>query len=157
MELGYYWAHNIKDNDWRIVQIVDRLPDHVLDGGYAWPRAAYSEYVGPLRPSDGQSLPEAQATLLSAPPDYDDLRPNYEHACRTIDAMHAAAMGEICAPKRGVVEDVRDLRHERDYLAAKLKVTEVDLCRAIDDLKAKLEAAQAELHDLRIRVELGDD
>jgi hypothetical protein len=42
--------------------------------------------------------------------DVAEQRGNYEHACQTIAAMHAAAMGEICGPNRGVVEDVADLR-----------------------------------------------
>ena len=147
MELGYYWAHHTKDNAWRIVEVVARLPEHVLDSGYAWPRSAYSEFDGPLRRDHERSQSE--------PPS--DLAAKYERANLTIAAMHAAAMGEICGPRRGVVEDVEDMRKERDYLAAKLRVTEVDLCRFIDDLKAKLEAAHAELHDLRIRVGLGTE
>lgn len=58
METGYYWALNARDNKWQIVEIAARLPEHVLFGGYAWPRAAYSNFTGPLRPPDGQLYPE---------------------------------------------------------------------------------------------------
>jgi len=33
-----------------------------------------------------------------------------EYACQLVAAMHAAAVGEVKGPKRGVVEDVEDLR-----------------------------------------------
>lgn len=99
METGYYWALNARDNKWQIVEIAARLPEHVLFGGYAWPRAAYSEFTGPLRPPDGQLYPE-------------DLKP----AADTSDSLMAA----------------------------------------ITDLARKLDAAQAELHDLRIRAGLGE-
>lgn len=58
MELGYYWALYAKDNKWQIVEIVARLPEHVLYGGYAWKRDSYSAFVGPLIPPDGQLYPE---------------------------------------------------------------------------------------------------
>lgn len=45
-----------------------------------------------------------------------EMKGNYERACQTIAAMHAAAMGEVTGPNRGVVEDVADLRAERDRL-----------------------------------------
>ena len=35
---------------------------------------------------------------------------DYEKACETIAQMHAAAVGEITGPNRGVVEDVEDMR-----------------------------------------------
>lgn len=35
---------------------------------------------------------------------------NHSRACVTISEMHAAAVGEVTGPKRGVVEDVADLR-----------------------------------------------
>lgn len=47
-------------------------------------------------------------------------REEFDHACQQIAAMHAAAVGEVRGPIRGVVEDVADLRAERDRLAAAL-------------------------------------
>lgn len=34
----------------------------------------------------------------------------HQEACETIAAMHAAAFGQTCAPVRGVIEDIADLR-----------------------------------------------
>lgn len=39
-----------------------------------------------------------------------DAEERYEGACVTIAQMHAAAVGEVTGPKRGVVEDVADVR-----------------------------------------------
>lgn len=38
------------------------------------------------------------------------LNADYLNACKLVADMHAAAMGEMRGPKRGVVEDVADLR-----------------------------------------------
>lgn len=50
------------------------------------------------------------------------LREAYERACQTIAAMHAAAVGEVRAPRRGAVQDVLDareeMREEIDHLAS---------------------------------------
>ena len=46
----------------------------------------------------------------------DEVKTDYIHACKTIADMHAAAVGEITGPRRGVVEDVADLRAEADRL-----------------------------------------
>jgi chromosome segregation ATPase len=40
----------------------------------------------------------------------DEAKHNYEEACQTIAKMHEAAMGSVCGPVRGVVEDVADVR-----------------------------------------------
>jgi hypothetical protein len=40
-----------------------------------------------------------------------DLLADYDGACRTIAEMHAAAVGQVRGPDRGVVEDIIDLRH----------------------------------------------
>ena len=48
------------------------------------------------------------------------LQGDYENACKTIAEMHMAAVGEITGPKRGVVEDVVDLRREKIDLESKL-------------------------------------
>lgn len=42
------------------------------------------------------------------------LKDDYQHACKTVAEMHAAAVGQIVGPNRGVVGDVADLRTERD-------------------------------------------
>lgn len=59
-----------------------------------------------------------------------EARQNYQGACGTVAAMHAAAMGEVTAPVRGVVEDIKDLRIERDNLRSALSDIEVLIERA---------------------------
>ena len=49
-------------------------------------------------------------------------REDHEGACKLVAEMHAAAMGKICGPARGVVEDVEDLRKERDALKAEYEM-----------------------------------
>lgn len=55
------------------------------------------------------------------------LREAYERACQTIAAMHAAAVGEVRAPRRGAVQDVLDareeMREEIDHLASLVATT----------------------------------
>ncbi len=41
-----------------------------------------------------------------------EMREKYESACQDIAAIHAAAMGEVCAPVNGVIEDVEELRRK---------------------------------------------
>ena len=48
------------------------------------------------------------------------LKTDYEGACKTIAEMHAAAVGEIRGPSRGVVEDMADLYREKAELESKL-------------------------------------
>lgn len=52
-----------------------------------------------------EALEDARAETKAAKADY-------EGACKTIADMHAAAVGEVRGPKRGVVEDVAALRKE---------------------------------------------
>jgi chromosome segregation ATPase len=46
------------------------------------------------------------ANLMEA--ERDEAREDYREACATVAQMHAAAVGEVTGPKRGVVEDVAD-------------------------------------------------
>lgn len=48
-----------------------------------------------------------------------EMKANYDGACQTVAAMHAAAVGEVTGSKRGVVEDVEDLR--KNYLEVQSK------------------------------------
>jgi len=43
---------------------------------------------------------------------------DHGQACKTIADMHAAALGEVCGPVRGVVEDVADLRESFEKKSA---------------------------------------
>jgi len=49
------------------------------------------------------------------------LKDDYHGACKTVAAMHAAAVGAVQGAKRGVVEDVADLKSDRDRLRAALE------------------------------------
>ena len=46
----------------------------------------------------------------------DQLREDYQQSCNLVANMHEAAVGYIGGPKQGVVEDVLNLRNERDQL-----------------------------------------
>lgn len=50
-----------------------------------------------------------------------ELDTGYGKACKLVADMHLAAVGEVKGPNRGVVEDIADLRAERDELAAQLE------------------------------------
>lgn len=86
-------------------------------------------------------------------------REDCEKACELVAKMHAAAMGRICGPARGVVEDVEDLRKERDALRCKLNTAEKEAQRQYqeccfqaqraDGNYLSLTAAKKELDDLK--------
>lgn len=68
-----------------------------------------------------------------------EVRDSYQRACETVAAMHAAATGRPGdGPARGVVEDVEDVRRERDALVARL----ASECRA-HNVTAELVESQA--------------
>ena len=67
----------------------------------------------------------------------DEMRARWESACGTVAAMHAAAVGEVCGPRRGVVEDVADLRAEVSRLqdgCSRMHAEVEQLCAVIRDL-----------------------
>lgn len=76
------------------------------------------------------------------------VRVAYEEACDTIAALHAAAVGEVRPPIRGLVEDVVDalaaLREE------KLRLAEIiaQLTAERDRLKVEIELASARINEL---------
>jgi len=59
----------------------------------------------------------------------EQLKEDNGRACQTIAEMHAAAVGEVTGPRRGVVEDVEDLRLERDALKQQVSELEGQLSR----------------------------
>lgn len=63
---------------------------------------------------------EVAEALLRMEEEIEEQKGNYLRCCQTVAAMHEAAMGEVCGPRRGVVEDVEDLRKERDALRAEI-------------------------------------
>ena len=55
------------------------------------------------------------------------LKDDYQNACKIVAEMRAAAVGQIVGPNRGVVEDVADLRTERDdWKARALKAEQAE-------------------------------
>ena len=48
----------------------------------------------------------------------DQLNEDYQRTCHLVAQMHMAAMNGVIGLKRGVIEDIADLREERDTLAA---------------------------------------
>ena len=56
------------------------------------------------------------AAIAALKAENERLKEDYERACKTVADMHAAAVGEIMGPKRGVVEDVADIRTELEQL-----------------------------------------
>ena len=56
-----------------------------------------------------------------------ELKEDYKRACKTIADMHAAAVGEITGPKRGVIEDVANVRAEVDRLRDALQKAGFDI------------------------------
>ena len=94
----------------------------------------------------------------------DEMRARWESACGTVAAMHAAAVGEVCGPRRGVVEDISDLRaeverltRERDEARDGLRaVMQADAEEANDylDLGARFAASQADNDRIRAAAQL---
>lgn len=41
---------------------------------------------------------------------------DHQRCCELVAAMHMAAIGGVRGPMRGVVQDIADLRADRDYL-----------------------------------------
>ena len=62
-------------------------------------------------------IPQREALVYERESERKEAKAQYEHACHTIARMHEAATGVTgAAPKRGVVEDVQDLRNEWERL-----------------------------------------
>jgi hypothetical protein len=57
-----------------------------------------------------QQAAELSVRLEDAERERDEHKRDYLNACKTIADMHAAAVGEVRGPARGVVEDVEDVR-----------------------------------------------
>jgi len=69
----------------------------------------------------GDELQAAEASRDARQVERDEFYDNYIGACQTVAAMHEAATGRKGeAPVRGVVEDVADLKSERDALTAQV-------------------------------------
>jgi hypothetical protein len=60
----------------------------------------------------GLTCDEAADALEAMRKDAARLREDYEKACKLVVDMHAAAVGEYTTPKKGVVEDVAEVRKD---------------------------------------------
>ena len=94
----------------------------------------------------------------------DRFKADYVRACATIAAMHEAAVGEVCGPIRGAVEDIEDVRTraeraeaERDQarhatafqrerasgLSARVEQAEAAIRSALPDLQRAIDCLDA--------------
>jgi len=93
--------------------------------------------------------------ILSLRSDVARFKEDHGQACKTIADMHAAALGEVCGPIRGVVEDVADLRESfekksAEAYRARVRVNQSELREEtlrrefaeIESLRAELESAE---------------
>lgn len=73
----------------------------------------------PYYPSQKNNAVSKQIESLQA--EVERLKDEYAEVCLLVSQMHRAAMDQDIGPKRGVVEDIVDLRLERDQLRAELE------------------------------------
>ncbi len=82
----------------------------------------------------------AAAELRRLQAENEALRAEYQSACGVVARMHLAATGQTIGPKRGVVEDVEDLRAEVEELRSRLQTTLSSGESHEDSLKSRDEA-----------------
>ncbi|WP_371795999.1 hypothetical protein [Streptomyces sp. NBC_01718] len=75
----------------------------------------------------GHALTEAGQSVATAEQEAAEHKEAHERACRTIAEMHAAAVGEVRGPTRGVVEDVAAVRARAERLAKAWRDAETDV------------------------------
>lgn len=63
-----------------------------------------------LAEDDTDEEPDWESVAKEREAELAEMRGNYEGACKTVAAMHKAAVGEVRGPNRGIVEDVEDVR-----------------------------------------------
>ena len=83
---------------------------------------------------------KAAAELRRLQAENEALRAEYQSACGVVARMHLAATGQTIGPKRGVVEDVEDLRAEVEELRSRLQTTLSSGESHEDSLKSRDEA-----------------
>lgn len=89
----------------------------------------------------------SRAALASVGEERNALRADYEGACKTIAEMHGAAVGGFGqAPRRGVVEDVTELRADWNKQAGRAN----ELADELAKFRANFARDQAELASMRI-------
>ena len=88
----------------------------------------------------------------------DEMKGNYLRACQTVAAMHAAATGKPGdGPRRGVVEDIEDLRAEKERLQAALEKFEDKIEGTLANELMIGGKTQMPESESRISVEIGEN
>jgi hypothetical protein len=87
--------------------------------------------------NDFECLPVGTAARLK------ELEAERDNACELVAQMHHAATGYMQGPIRGVVEDIADLKTERDQLLAEVKRLRSQQAESMSGVKDSL-TAQAE-------------
>jgi hypothetical protein len=82
-----------------------------------------------MTPLEEISLIESERRISNLEFELRNERAGHISACRTVAAMHEAALGEVTGPKRGVVEDVADVRLRAEKAEAKVIALRFALCR----------------------------
>lgn len=84
--------------------------------------AATAAQKAELERATQELIAAAKAEIIkSAELEVQAMRTSHDNACALVASMHEAAMGKVCEPVLGIVEDVADLRAERDSLKAQLE------------------------------------
>lgn len=114
-----------KENNYRFESTFE---DHINSFKTGWDAARANENKIILKPETGGTYTVHGKITTTAEAERDQLRAeverfkaDYERACQTVAEMHAAAVGAIQGPKRGVVEDVADLKAQCEKLAEALE------------------------------------
>jgi hypothetical protein len=115
----------------------------MIRGKIAIPDLTGFDYITPLKAVTEQrdrlqKIVDEQCRVSSVCREYreqrDTTRKLYDVACETAAKMHAAAVGEIKGPHIDPVQDILDLRRERDRLAVALRgIAEQKLAKELDD------------------------
>ena len=93
---------------------------------------------GDLMERAAEELARLREELKYAKVEAARFKEEHQGACHLVAQMHAAAVGEVTGPNRGVVEDVEDLRLSRDQWKEKWELSE----RARRDCEAELAVYQ---------------
>jgi len=127
----------LAETDRTLEPIADTLID-IITELRQWRNVLWHISVDALLKMQKERIAALQAELESA-------RAATVSACKTVAAMHEAAMGETRGPNRGVVEDIADLRQANETLKtsdAFFRKAAKDALKQRDDLDAELTVAR---------------
>lgn len=100
-----------------------QLHERLMEAGQHGAAVAVADHLAKLDAQHASHVAELEADLAGA-------QANHLGACKTIAEMHAAAVGEVTGAKRGLVEDVADVRAESAHLKARVALLEAQLAKA---------------------------